>query len=416
MRRVFRFGGRLIIGACTVVILGAMLVLQREPLVARGAPVSIDDVRRARMLLVRHDPRTARAGALRTIALSPADATLLAQYGASRWRTVSARVALQAGEATVQASLAMSVTPLATWLNLDADLQDADGLPAIRRLRIGHLPVPAFASQRLIDVLLSRLGAAAPFAVARESVRRTEFLADSLRVRYAWGDDAAGRVRDLLISPDDLARLEAYNARLAAYISTTKSSTPIPLPQLLTPVFALAEQRAVDGDAAAENRAALATLALYVTHRSLGAWMRQTKAWPQAKRRSVTLLGREDLAKHFVVSAIVAAEADRMLADAVGLTKEVEDSRGGSGFSFVDLAADKAGTRFGTLAVASPDALQRAAAAGLSVAEIMPDVSGLPESLSEAQLNERFGGVGAAPYAAMLASVDARVAALPLLR
>ena len=33
--------------------------------------------------------------------------------------------------------------------------------------------------------------------------------------------------------------------------------------------------------------------------------------------------------------------------DAIGVYKEVRDSRGGSGFSFNDMAANRAGTRFG---------------------------------------------------------------------
>ena len=416
MRRPLRFLLRAVLVSLVGTVVVAWLALAREPLVTRSAPVSIDDVRRARSLLVLHDPRRGRAGAERTITLSQQDATLLAQYAALRWRKASTRVSLRDGSAFVQASLAMPSNPIGGWLNVDAELRNADGIPRIHRLWLGRLPIPAFAAERLAAWLLARLDAAAPLEMARDMVQRTEFSPDSLRVSYTWRAGAAGRVRDLLLPTGDLARFEAYHARLAAFISTTDGATSLTLPQLLTPMLTLASQRSVGADAAAENRAALATLALYVTGRSLGSWMREAARWPRARRRRVTLLEREDLVKHFLVSAIVAAEADRALADAVGLTKEIEDSRGGSGFSFVDLAADRAGTRFGDLAVASPEALQRATMKGVSVSDIMPDVSGLPESLTEAQFVERFGTVGSPRYLAIVSTIEARVAALPLLR
>ena len=52
------------------------------------------------------------------------------------------------------------------------------------------------------------------------------------------------------------------------------------------------------------------------------------------------------------------------LSDVIGLYKEIEDSRGGSGFSFNDIAADRAGTRFGEKAVASEDSARGIATAG----------------------------------------------------
>ena len=43
---------------------------------------------------------------------------------------------------------------------------------------------------------------------------------------------------------------------------------------------------------------------------------------------------RDDFPKHFIISAALAAHAGTPLSDAVGVYKEIADSRGGSGFSF----------------------------------------------------------------------------------
>ena len=59
-----------------------------------------------------------------------------------------------------------------------------------------------------------------------------------------------------------------------------------------------------------------------------------------------TMLGRRDLAQHFVLSAFLAANSGTQAAEAAGLAKEVVDAQGPSGFSFTDIAADRAGIRF----------------------------------------------------------------------
>jgi len=46
----------------------------------------------------------------------------------------------------------------------------------------------------------------------------------------------------------------------------------------------------------------------------------------------------------------------------------------------------------------------------------MPDVSDLPEFMREAEFKRRYGGVGGAGYDKMMAAIEARVAAVPVLR
>jgi hypothetical protein len=167
-----------------------------------------------------------------------------------------------------------------------------------------------------------------------------------------------------------------------------------------------------------ENRAAIVVLALYATGQPLQRIVAAAAAWRAPARRTVTLAGREDLPQHFLVSAAIAAEAGSPLADAIGLHKEVDDSRRGSGFSFIDIGANRAGTRFGELATESPRrALQmaRTLAAGAAESDFMPGVSDLPEFMPEAEFRRRFGGLDSDGYARVIAGIDSRIDALPLL-
>ena len=94
----------------------------------------------------------------------------------------------------------------------------------------------------------------------------------------------------------------------------------------------------------------------------------------------------------------------------VGLYKEIADSRGGSGFSFSDLAADRAGAMFGTLAVESADALQKGLTAGLAEEDVMPEIADLVDGLPEPEFLRRFGSVGSPGYDRVVRDIDRRVA------
>ena len=121
-----------------------------------------------------------------------------------------------------------------------------------------------------------------------------------------------------------------------------------------------------------------------------------------------------DLAQHFAISAALAAWAGEPLANTIGLDKEVDDARGGSGFSFADLAADRAGTRFGELAVRQPARLAAALAGGLGSEAIMPATDGLPEPMQADAFRRRFGHVGSAAYQQVVDDIEQRIAALAL--
>jgi hypothetical protein len=181
----------------------------------------------------------------------------------------------------------------------------------------------------------------------------------------------------------------------------------------------LAKELSQAGNPIEENRAAIFVLTFYVTGKQLDAIIPEAKKWPQPQPYRVILSGREDTPKHFMVSAALAAKAGGPLADALGIYKELTDSRGGSGFSFNDIAADRAGTRFGELAAndhASARVLQHRLAAQVREKDIMPPAEDLPENMQAAEFNRRFGGVDAPEYKKMIAEIERRVAALPFYR
>jgi len=249
------------------------------------------------------------------------------------------------------------------------------------------------------------------------SVQLVRLLPRRLDLVYAWGPDAGAQVLAALLPQSEHARLRVYAAALAQVARALPAGEAQSLSQLLPPMFELARRRSAAGqDPALENRAALLVLGMVANGIGLGALLPERRDELAAHPIRVTLAGRPDSPQHFLVSATLAAESGTPLADLIGLYKELSDARSGSGFSFNDMAANRAGTRLGALAVGDPARLQQRLAAGLSEADFMPDVSDLPEGMNETEFRRRFGGPGTAAYRRLMDDIEQRLGATPLYR
>jgi hypothetical protein len=405
-------------GALLTLLLAALIALalavEGAPRVPRRDEVAAADVDRAVAMLRQYDPRRAPPGQLRSVSLTERDIDLLIRHAARRWLGADTRISLQPGRLFAQASVA---APWGRWLNIELVLRQTAVLPEVEGLRVGRLPLPSRLAMPLLRAFAAQQGVQADALLALEWIERVTLVSGRMQVSYRIDPDTVTRLRAALVAPADQQRLRAYTERLAKLtrgVESHESSVAALLPSM----FALAAERsAAGGDAVDENRAALLILTLFANDRPLGQLVPAAYHWPRPQPLTLTLVKRQDFALHFLISAVIAAEAGTPMADAVGLWKELADARrGGSGFSFNDLAADRAGTRFGELAVRAPARLQARIAAGVIDAELMPEVGDLPEHLPEPEFIARYGGVGGAGYIRLLADIEARIDALPMFR
>jgi hypothetical protein len=128
-----------------------------------------------------------------------------------------------------------------------------------------------------------------------------------------------------------------------------------------------------------------------------------------------TLGGRRDLCQHFALSATLAELYGATAAEATGLTKELADMQGTSGFSFVDLSADLAGIALATRLKAEPGMLADLAKL-FRPEDYVPDPTGLREGLSPKRFAADYGGIADPRFKAALADLRQRVAACRGLR
>ena len=416
---------------------GALLAaaVQQQPSTPLAALPTARDIDRAVQLAQLHDPRGKLPGITRQLHLVDRDLSLLAQLAAKRLGQARAAVRLHAGWAQLQSSVPLPAWLPPGWINLDLRVAERSGHVLIEQVRIGRLTVPGWLAQRTLPLLLDTAGLAPPATLAQRLVTQVNFAPGRVSIHYAWPADLQQALASGLLPAADQERVAAYtqllqhltadlaggqarpvpgNAAAATAAASPPASAPreLSMAQLLPPVFALARQRSADSAAAVlENRAALTALALMVNTAPLPA----RRAAPGSDAGyNVTLLGRQDTPLHFLISAALSAEVGSSVAHAVGLYKELSDSRGGSGFSFNDLAADRAGIRLGRLAVRDPLALQARLASGVQEDDLMPMVADLPEALTQGEFERRFGGVHGSAYRLLLQDIEARLDRLAL--
>lgn len=408
LSRLFLKLSLLVVLPLAVLALLASLATSPRPSVVRGADLAVADLERGRQVWSTLGLRNMREGQERQVRFSGQDLNLGLNYLAGRMGLEGAAVSVAKDRLVIRASRRLPRLPVPRYLNMEVILvQDGDRL-APAGLRLGTVPLPAALAGRLLGWGLALSPVAPQYVVARDMLRSARLGRDRLTLNFVWRGQALEQAMAQGAGLDAGA-LDVYRQRLAALPERDFA-------QLLGRMFRLARERSVRGDPMAENRAALTALA----ERTLGQRLVSVRGLQGLGRRgSVHLKGRQDFAQHFALSAFIAASGGEGLSDVAGLYKELRDAREGSGFSFNDLAADRAGSRLGEASTHSPARARRVqdALAGVTDAgAFFPRVDDLPEFMRQAEFERRFGGVDAAPYKAMVEKIEARIRALRLYR
>jgi hypothetical protein len=130
-------------------------------------------------------------------------------------------------------------------------------------------------------------------------------------------------------------------------------------------------------------------------------------------RTGTTLRDRADWVRHFCVSASLAVLENPLVSDAGGLMKEQLDALArGTGFSFCDFAANRAGVRFAEAATNSAKdakAMQDLLKNEFITGNILPPIADLPENLTTEQFRDQYGSVGSDPYRRLIFEIETRL-------
>jgi hypothetical protein len=390
---------------------GGLLIaaLDSKPLVERSETISPMAVASARWLLKSNDPRRLQSGDARRAAIPAALIDEGINYLASR--NLHGRGALVLAEETAEIRLTLRPPIFNGYINLRANLREASGEPHLTSASIGTLPLPPWLVELVLHNAIRLAGFEHEWQLAKRALRSLEFDPSRQRVivSYVWEPALLDRARNIAVSPQDVARIRSAHENLAGLLDHKAPGGRVPLVEVLKPMLDIGGD-----DQYANRRAAILAVAAYLSEKNLAHVIPEAQNWPRLRPVLLTLLGRGDSAQHFAVSAALAAWAGEPIADAIGVYKELLDARHGSGFSFADLAADRAGTRFGQLLTAQPGRIDRLLASEFADQALVPMLNDLPESIPEREFRRRFGAPGSPGYQKINDEIERRLNDLPL--
>ena len=390
----------------SILVLVAIAGIESTPLVEPARRLSHQDIARIKQLLRQHDPRHLKKPEVRTLLLTERDLNLLLKYAAPHTLNTSSRVDLRPDGMKVRLTVKLPDSPLGDYLNITADLSGADGRIHIERLTLGRLSLPVWLLEPLLlqghRVMLARYD---EYRTAAEAISSYRFHDDRLVVVYQLDPNLIERLQQsgkvFLFPEADTHRMLAYHEELAR-ISDQYVSRRLSLGRVLPPLFQLAAARTTEsGEPQAENRALLLTLTMHALGMNISRFI-DVPLEPPMQMLHLSVLGRHDLVQHYLVSAALTVSAGSGLAGAMGVFKELDDSRGGTGFSFADLLADRAGIRLAEMATGTEQQArllqQRMGGPLLLEIDFMPNIEDLPEGIMELEFKHRYQDLDSKNY------------------
>jgi len=418
MKTLFRI---FLVFLSTVVMLCALLVLfgvSNQPDIAVGWTLTRDDIARAKKIL--HEGAKTKPDEISTIELTEADLNLAANYLLNRYRKSAVNIEIKNDVLRFTVTMTLPQNSVGHYLNISFRLANDDhsDLPSLTKFKAGKLLLPAKFAAFVIDNFIHHTSLNDYFILATRPIKTITIDPEKITISYYSSMDTFIQARNFLTQSSDNPNIDIYQQKLDEIIAQHDPAWRLSLAELLKPLFALALQRSTLENAIEENKIAIIAVNNYVNRKETKKFLSFPAAKLTAGKRYPTFLyKRTDLAQHFIGSAAITASVNGQVAKVVGEEKELSDAQGGSGFSFIDLAADKAGTRFGELATSSPEnarKLQKAMSAIKDYSDFMPDPTDLPEHMNEAEFKQRYQSVDSDVYQALSKQIDARIAATPI--
>lgn len=326
-------------------------------------------------------------------------------------------------------SLKIPNSPFGQYINLQLKLLPSDDSLALQFCKIGQLRIPGSLALMATQTGLNLLTDGQLGSQLLETVEKVSFSDDQLFVTFRSGAEFAklknrllALLKELKGDPDaERQRIDFYLQQLES-INATLSEKQVSLARIMVPLFERTRAESQHSSAQAENRATLYALSIYLggrDFRKLANYLLDpAQRFPRNQRIRVTLAERQDLLKHFLVSAGIKLMSDSQMGFAVGEFKELLDAnKGGSGFSFIDLAADRSGLRFAESATGSEQGAKKFQQSIVGITtelEFFPQLTGLEEGLNREHFIDRYGNVDTQRYQEVVQLIDRRLDSFPL--
>lgn len=344
-------------------------------------------------------------------------------------------IVLIEGQGFFRFSLELPLPKLIRFLNIELTLNTSKTGLDLDTAYIGSIPIPGnwlivlaeLVSENYIkkEFGISLINIISKVDISPSSLQVNIEIPDSLHNNNKTAKASLFALREKFALFGNVDDIRFYHQALLSFIASNENKKS--LAPYIAHVFSVATKRSarIGAQAAVENKAALTALVLYfgtdafelligeVSHYSSEQALQRMKL-----QRSVTLRNRVDIQKHFIYSIALQLFGSSNASDAIGELKEFLDSnKGGSGFSFADLMADRAGTKFAMISTQSNKSallVQASLAQTNSESAIIPTLAKLPEGITQQAFKKHYQDVQSQHYIAMLNHIDEQLLQIPL--
>lgn len=374
--------------------------------------LSRSDIQRAKKIV-----STSSSETQSTIDLSEKDLNIALRYLLNFYMPSMSNITIKKESLRFKISLFLKRNDFGKYLNLNFHLTKKQGYPVIKSLQIGEIKIADEFAGLILESIIKYTPLRDYYILASQHIRGIQIHPSAgLTISYLTSEDLNLKNK-LGLNNNSHQSVIFYQQKISNIIAQHDPKWRLSLAELLQPLFMLAYHRSNDSTAILENRSVLIAISSYVNKSQIQAYLPIDISLATDKQYEASMYKRSDIAKHFMASAVLAASGAGTLVNMLGQEKELSDAKKGSGFSFIDLAGDRAGLHFGKKAVASSSQareLQEYIAHISDYRAFMPDVRDLPENVDEATFKKEYESVYSEKYQNMLKKIDTRISKLPL--
>lgn len=401
-----------------------LAAIEPEPLFKANSGQQVNQAESVKNLMKQLSDSVKYRESKQTITITENQLNSLVGFAQRAHKPLQGLVDINQASTSIQISYQLPKTPLGRYINLDILFLPGAGI-TVEYVKIGPFSIPG---KWALSTLLTLANWYTHSDIATQFIAQVESVAmypQKMKLAVRPLDQFLKELNNVKqgvggVSDEELRLRTAYYLRNLSELKISEKPRPQSLAKYIGPLFTWAKQRSSYDTAALENEAAIMALAIYAGHHRFANFVGEVQpfkgevALPAAKPM---LRYRNDLNQHFIFSAAIKILSEQGLSIAIGEFKELMDrSRNGSGYSFVDLAADIAGVEFARVATDPERAriVQNVLAGNYSENTFFPPIKGLPEGLRKAEFTKRFKQVDSLEYKKMLAEINRRIAALPI--
>jgi hypothetical protein len=410
----------------TIILIAGVFItaIEPNPIVTTNSGVQVNQAESVKKLMRQLSDSVKNRTNKQDILISQNQLNSLVGFAQRAHGKINGQVHISPNSTNLLASYRLPQNPLGQYLNIDILLLPGDGIK-VSHVKFGPVNIPGNLALGTLVYLANWYTSsdiASQFVQQVESVSMTE---RQMQLSVMPLDQFLKELNDvkkgLSGGSDEEMRIKtAYYLKQLSLLDVGGNSTTHSLAMYIGPLFTWAKNRSNFETAPIENEAAILALAIYAGHYRFANLVGDVQpdkgkvALPKAQPR---LKSRTDLNQHFIFSAAIKILSEQGLSMAIGEFKELMDrGEGGSGFSFVDLAADYAGVQFAIVAttLSSASTVQNVLAGNIDEDLFFPHIKGLPEGLSKNEFSRRFTEVDSSEYLEMVRNINQRIAELPI--